>query len=206
MPRQGNRYAWLVGILMFMAIGVLLFTTALPNAGKGVEGPAPGTRAPAFAAPLVSGLLDFDANVCQRRSECNEQAGRVPACEVHSAKVFNVCEARRRPLVLSFVFDKGADCNPQVDRVERMKGAFPRVNFAVVFFSKKDITDVAEIVRRRGWTMPVAHDHDGGVSNLYGVGGCPTTVFTRRGGRVLKTVLGPISEQDLRAYARRLER
>jgi peroxiredoxin len=191
---------------MFMAIGVLLFTTSLPNAGKGVRGLEPGTPVPDFATPLATADLEGAANVCQRRSECNSEAGKVPACAVHSPKVFNVCEARKRPLVLSFVFDKGADCNPQVDRVERMKDDFPRVNFAVVFFSDKDNSEVAEIVRRRGWTLPVAHTTDGAVNNLYGVGGCPTTFFVRRGGRVLETVLGPISEDALRAYARRLER
>jgi peroxiredoxin len=130
----------------------------------------------------------------------------VPACELRGDGIFNVCDARKRPLVLTFVFDKGADCNPQVDRVQRMKADFPGINFAVVYFSDKDQSEVAQIVRRRGWTMPVAHTPDGAVVNLYGVGGCPTTVFALRGGRVLDTVLGPISESGLRGWARRLLR
>ncbi len=203
-PNQGNRYVWLIAILAFMGIGVLLFTTSLPNEGRGSQGKEPGRLVPDFAAPLVSGLIDADANVCQEKRTCNDQAGKTPACEVKSPKIFNVCEARKRPLVLSFVFDRGADCNPQVDRVERMKDDFPAVNFAVVFFSGDNIKDVAKIVNRRGWTMPVAHTKDGAVANLYGVGGCPTTFFVRRGGRVQETVLGPISEEGLRAKVRRL--
>lgn len=206
MPRQGNRFAWLFGILAFMGIGVLLFTTSLPNSGTGLRGLRPGVPIPDFAAPLATGNLEGDANVCQRKGRCAKQAGRIPACEVRSAQVFNVCEARRRPLVLSFVFDKGADCTPQVDRVERMRREFPGVGFAVVFFSDKELAEVGEIVRRRGWTMPVAHTRDAAVVNLYRVGGCPTTTFVRRGGRVLETVLGPITEDGLRARARRLLR
>ena len=80
-----------------------------------------------------------------------------------------------------------------------MKDEFPGVNFAVVYFSDEDREEVAEIVRRRKWTMPVAHTPDGAVVNLYGVGGCPTTVFARAGGKVLESMLGPISEDGLRA-------
>ncbi len=66
-----------------------------------------------------------------------------------SEGIFNVCEARKKPLILTFVFDKGADCNPQVDRVQRMKDEFPGVNFAVVYFSDEDREEIAEIVKRR---------------------------------------------------------
>jgi len=206
MPRRGNRYAWLVAILMLMGISVLFLTTSIPNTGRGVRGLKPGQRVPAFAAPLVTGNKEGNANFCQRASECNKNAGKVPACEVRGDGIFNVCDARKRPLVMTFLFDKGADCNPQVDRVERMKTEFPGVNFAAAFFSQEDRSEVAAIVRRRNWTMPVAYLHDGAVFNLYGVGGCPTTVFAFKGGRVLETKLGPISEDMLRQRVRRLLR
>ena len=210
---QGNRYAWAIAILAVMGISVLLFTTSLPNAGQGLKGPEPGTVVPDFAARLATAPFlpgeeeeQVDANVCQRQSECNEQAGNVPACSLHGHGFFNVCDARKRPMVLTFVFDEGADCNPQVDRVERMKDRFPGISFAVVYFSDKERAEVAEIVRRRKWTMPVAHTPDGAVVNLYNVGGCPTTVFAAKGGRVRATVLGPISEDGLRRRARGLLR
>jgi hypothetical protein len=208
---QGNRYAWAVAIVALMGIAVLLFTTALPNAGQGLQGPEPGTVVPDFAARLATAPFlpgekeeEVDANVCQRPTECNEDVGNVPACTLHGHGFFNVCDARRRPLVLTFVFDEGAECNPQVDRVERMKDDVPGVGFAVVYFSEEERLEVAEIVRRRKWTMPVAHTPDGAVVNLYNVGGCPTTVFAAAGGRVRETVLGPISEDELRRRARRL--
>ncbi len=205
-PRPGNKYAWVVGIVLFMGIAVLLFTTALPNTGAGLRGPEKGDVIPDFAAPLATGDKEGDANVCQKASQCNDEAGNVPACSLVSEGIFNVCEARKKPLVMTFVFDKGADCNPQVDRVQRVKDEFPGVNFATVYFSDEDKDEVAEIVKRRGWTMPVAHTPDGAVVNLYGVGGCPTTVFAFAGGRVLESKLGPISEDGLRARARRLQK
>ena len=32
-PRSGNKYAWAVGILLLMGLGVLLFAQTLPNQG-----------------------------------------------------------------------------------------------------------------------------------------------------------------------------
>jgi hypothetical protein len=42
------------------------------------------------------------------------------------------------------------------------------------------------------------------VANLYGVGGCPTTVFARPGGKVAETALGNLTEGELVRKARRL--
>ena len=201
--RGGNRYAWVVGILMLMGIGVLLITTAIPNSGHGLRGPNRGAILPDFAAPLATGNLHGDANVCQKAGECNDQTGDVPACEVRSEGVFNVCEARRRPLVLTFLVTEGADCEPQVDRVERMRRSFPGVNFAAVV-SGNDRADVERIARRRGWRLPVAVAEDPLVVNLYRVGVCPTTVFARAGGRVRTTRLGNLTERELRAEVRKL--
>jgi hypothetical protein len=202
-PRPTNRYAWLVGILMLMGVSVLLITTALPNKGEGLFSLEPGKRLPHFAAPLALGHLEGDANVCQKRP-CPKGSGKVPACQLRRRGVLNVCELERRPLVLTFIFDRGADCFPQVDRVERMRRDVPGVRFATVYFSRKDRDEIRNVVRGRGWREPVGIDRDGQVLNRYGVGVCPTTVFAKAGGVVLDSKLGNLTEDQLRANARRL--
>jgi hypothetical protein len=202
-PRPGNKYAWAVGILMLMGLGVLLFAQTIPNSGEGLEGPDPGSRLRAFAAPSALGDLEGEANVCQRRP-CSNQAGKVPACEVIADDVVNLCQLRRRPLVLTFIFDRGADCYPQVDRTERVRDDLPGVTFATVFFTSKERDELRALVESRRWRQPVAVDEDGAVANLYGVGGCPTTVFARAGGRVASTELGNLTESELRRRARQL--
>jgi AhpC/TSA family len=204
-PRPGNRYAWLVGILMLMVLVVVLFKNTLPHKGEGTLGPRAGRVAPAFAAPLATGNLEGDANVCQK-NHCPRNSGPVPACQIRSRDVLNVCQLRHRPMVLTFIFDRGADCNPQVDRVQAVSRSFPRVSFAVVYFSHKHRDALRAIVDRRGWRMPVGVDRDGAVANLYGVGVCPTTVFSGAGGRVVATKLGELTEQELRAEIRRVAR
>jgi hypothetical protein len=204
-PRPGNKYAWAVGILAVMGLSILLFVQTLPNQGKGLAGPPLNRVIRPFAVPNALGDLEGAANVCARRENCNDRAGKVPACTLQSKEVVNVCELRRRPLVLTFIFDRGADCYPQVDRTERVMPSLPGVNFATVFFTHKDRDEVRAIVRARGWRQPVGVDRDGAVANLYGIGGCPTTVFTRAGGRVVATKLGNLTEDQVRRLARRAE-
>ena len=205
-PRAGNKYAWAVGIVMLMILTIVLFFQTLPNEGKGINGPRKGTVIKAFAAPSALGHLEGDANVCQREQDCNGVNGDQPACSIRSEEVVNVCELRRRPLVLTFIFDRGADCYPQVDRTERVRRSLPGVAFASVFFTKKDRDQVRALVQEREWGQPVGIDPDGAIANLYGVGGCPTTVFARAGGRVASVALGNLTEDQLRARAERLLR
>ena len=183
-----------------LTVGVLGGTG---NQGKGLAGPPIGKVIRPFAAPNALGALEGPANVCAKREDCNGRNGKVPACSLHSEDVVNVCELRRRPLVLTFIFDRQADCYPQVDRVERVMGSVPGVNFATVFFTRKKRDQVRAIVRERGWRQPVAIDNDGGVSNLYGIGVCPTTIFTRAGGKVAAVKLGNLTENQLRTLAER---
>jgi hypothetical protein len=204
-PRATNKYAWAVGIVFVMILSVLLFVETLPNSGESLFGPKPGSRLKAFAAPDALGNLEGDANVCQKEP-CPDGAGELPACDLRVEGVVNLCELRERPLVLTFFFDRGADCEPQVDRTERVKDSVPQVQFATVYFSRKDRDEIRRIVEARGWTQPVAVDADGALVNLYGVGGCPTTIFARAGGRVADVALGNLTEDQLRAKAERIAR
>ena len=207
-PRPGNKYAWVVGILMLMVVSALLLRTVVSGGGggEGIRGPQRGDQLRPFAAPLASADIegDADANVCQE-APCPEGAGSVPACELRSELVLNVCELQDRPLVLTFVVTTGADCEPQVDRVERMRDEFRDVNFAVVM-SGNDLEETRAIAERRGWSQRVGVDSDGAVVNLYGIGICPVTVLARPGGLVLETALGNLTEDELRAKVRRLVR
>jgi hypothetical protein len=200
-PRPGNKYAWLVGILMLMGLAVLLFAQTLPNKGKGLKGPEPGQRLPAFAAPLATGDKEGDANVCQKEP-CHENAGRIPACQLKGSGIVTVCPAERGARVMTFVVTRGTDCEPQVDRVERITREFPDVRFVTVLSG--DTKDEARnLARARRWRQPVAVDEDGSLVNLYGVGVCPITVFARNG-RVRATNVGNLTEAELRRKTRRL--
>ena len=57
MPHAGNKYAWLVGILMFMGLAVLLFVQTIPNSGEGLKGPKP-RHAPEGLRGSVCARLD----------------------------------------------------------------------------------------------------------------------------------------------------
>jgi hypothetical protein len=201
-PRPGNKYAWAVGIVMVMILGVVLFTQTLPNAGEALQGPAPGDRLLAFAAADALGNFeDKDSNVCQKEP-CNSQAGDDPACELRADGVVTVCPRDRGALVLTFVVTRGTDCEPQVDRVERVRKDVPGVDFVTVLSgdSREESRGLAEA---RRWRQPVAVDEDGSVVNLYGVGVCPFTIFAKDG-VVKRTDIGNLTEAQLRRRAQRL--
>jgi len=200
-PRPGNKYAWAVGILALMGLGVLLFAETIPNQGKGLRGPEPGQRLPAFAAVEASGDKSGDANVCQKEP-CNKNAGAVPACEVRGNGIVRVCPRERGALVMTFVVTRGTDCEPQVDRVERIAPQFRDVRFVTVL-SGDTKEEAKNLARARRWSQPVAVDEDGSLVNLYGVGVCPVTVFARNG-RVRESNVGNLTEAQLRAKTRRL--
>jgi hypothetical protein len=201
-PRPGNKYAWAVGILLLMGLGVLLFAETLPNQGKGLRGPEVGQRLPAFAAPSAAGNKEGgDANVCQKEP-CNKNAGPVPACDVRGDGIVTVCPRERGARVITFVVTRGTDCEPQVDRVERVRAEFPDVRFVTVV-SGDSKTETKNLAIARRWHQPVAVDTDGAVVNLYGVGVCPITVFARDG-RVRAANVGNLTEAQLRQRTRRL--
>ena len=70
-----------------------------------------------------------------------------------------------------------------------LRGEFPELASAAI---------VAPRVGRRAWKQPVGLDRDGAVAHLYGIGMCPVTIFARRGGRVAETVVGNLTEDQLR--------
>jgi hypothetical protein len=196
-PGRG-RYMWLVGIAFAVIVVVAAFDAARQDTGRGdfLRGLPAGTPLPAFAAPLATGRLDGDANVSQRRSDAGA-AGARPACEVRSPEVVNVCELRRRPVALTFIVTRGADCAPELSLVDRVSRDYPGIAFAAVV-SGDARERVAAVVRARRIRMPVGVDPDGAVVNLYRVGVCPTITFAERGGRVRATRIGQLDEAALR--------
>jgi hypothetical protein len=191
--RPGGRYMWVVGVAALILLTVVL-VHQLRDAQEGtfIRGPAVGKPLPEFAAPLIDGP-DKDANVVPRGNDSNI----TPACDVHVPGSLNICSQWDKPVVLSFLFVRGAKCEPQFDRMERVRRKFgDRVNFIGVFFDR-DRGRIRDVAAKHAWHFPLVVDHDGAVTNLYAVGGCPTTVFAERGGKVRQTVNGNIDERRL---------
>ncbi|HEX6459598.1 MAG TPA: hypothetical protein VF032_11825 [Thermoleophilaceae bacterium] len=198
-PRPAGRYMWVVGVVFVLAV-IVAGVNALRHSGGSLRGPALNKPLPEFAAPLATSSLDGDANVKQHKGQSN-QLGAVPACQVHVPGSITSCELSRKPLVLSVIVPGATRCEAQLDLFQRMAAAHPRAQFAAVV-SGGSHAKVAALVRRRGWTFPVAVDRDLSIFNLYRVAVCPTTVFARRGGEVKSTSIKPLTEQQVLAGLR----
>lgn len=200
-----DRYSILVGLLF---LGIIVVAT-VSTIGGGGEGETLGLdRLPArwplpeFAVPEGAGKLEGDANVAQDDCEtsaipCPEESQRTPACRVDLPEAIRICDLFDRPLVISFWFGKGEDCIEQQDLVERV---FRRYRGRVDFLSldiRDDRETLRDLIRQRGWTMPVGYDRDGAVAGLYGVGGCPTFAYVFPGGTLESASIGELSVAQL---------
>jgi hypothetical protein len=196
-PRSTSRYSIYVGIAFLILIAVATYNTFRTKGGGVLGGNTTdvGDALSEFAVPELIGGADADANVYQ--DDCSSSANpcpaddrRTPACEVDLPHVLRVCDFFDRPLVISFWFSTPSDCPPTQDAVnaaaERWRG---RVNFLSIAV-RGDRDELAQIVRDRGWTLPVGWDRDGAVSNLYRVGVCPTVAFVRTGGVLEQAKIG----------------
>ena len=198
-PRPGGRYMWVVGVAAFVLLVVVLVHQLRSPAGTFIKGPQAGQQLPEFAAPLVDGP-DKDANVVPRSSDSDV----TKACDVRVPGSLNICDQWNKPVVVSFLFLRGADCEPQFDRLERVRRRYAgKVNVVGVFFDRNR-DEIRDVVKKHDWRFPVVVDRDGALTNAYAVGGCPTTVFAARGGKVQETRTGDLSERQLDTLFRRL--
>jgi thiol-disulfide isomerase/thioredoxin len=209
-PRRAPVYSLIVG-MAFIAVIAVAGINAISTEDTGVlgarnEGDAPLEQ---FAVPDARSGASGDANIAQddcdaARIPCPAESRRTPACRVDVQGAIRVCDLFDRPLVLSFWFTRGGDCEDQEDVFERAYRRYSdRVNFLAI-----DVRDSAEEVRKliaeRHWTHPIGLDQDGALSNLYRVGGCPTFVYAYPGGILQSTSIGELDDGDFFAKVDRL--
>jgi len=179
--------------LAFVAVIVVALLNLLNDEDTGIV-LGRGVPLAEFAVPDALAGVDADANIAQddcesSRNPCPADERRTPACEIDATGAIRVCDLFDRPLAISFWFTRGGDCTPTQDAFDEVAGRYSdRANFLSVNV-RDDGDAVAEIVRDRGWTVPVGLDRDGAVSNLYRVGVCPTIVLAYPGGIVHDTAI-----------------
>jgi thiol-disulfide isomerase/thioredoxin len=206
-----DRYSVIVG-LIFAVIIVIATVSTLGNRDEGTLGLDRVARRwplPEFAVPNAAGRLEGDANVAQddcttAQTPCSEH--RPPACRIHTPGAIRVCDLFNRPLVLSFWFSHGGNCVEQQDVVDRV---YARYRGRVSFLSlnvRDDRDTVRELIRERGWRMPVGYDRDGAVASLYRIGGCPTFAYAYPGGTLQDASIGELTVPQLEAHVRALLR
>jgi hypothetical protein len=199
--RPAAVYSLLVG-LVFVAVIAVAGLNTLSTEDSGVLTPADqGSPLAQFAVPDARGELTGDANLAQDDCEvsaipCPESERRSPACQVQLEGAIRVCDLFRRPLVLSFWFTRGGDCEEEQDDFEAAYRRFrDRANFLAVTV-RDDRDEVRELIAARGWTHPVGLDSDGALSNLYRIGGCPTVLFAYPGGILHDVAIGDEADLD----------
>lgn len=197
-----------IAVLLLGAVVLVALLSQLGDRDSGtlgLEELPPRWPLPEFAVPVASGPLEGDANVAQDDCEtsevpCPQDARRTPACRVEDSDAIRVCDFFDRPFVLSFWFSKGGgECVDQQDVLASLYGRYrERVRFLSLNV-RDDRDTVRDLVRERGWRMPVGYDRDGAVARLYRVGGCPTIAYAYPGGTLFRASFGALGHAELAA-------
>jgi thiol-disulfide isomerase/thioredoxin len=194
-------YSLIVG-MAFIGLIAVAGVNLISTKDKGVlgarqEGDLPLAQ---FAVPSARSGASGDANIAQddcdaSRIPCPSEDTRTPACRVDVPGAIRVCDLFDRPLVLSFWFTRGGDCEDQEDVFERAYRRYsPKVNFLAIDVRDSD-SEVRKLIAERRWTHPIGLDRDGALSNLFRVGGCPTFVYAYPGGILQATSIGELDDQ-----------
>jgi hypothetical protein len=185
-PVTTGRYTWYVGILAVIILGYILVNSLRTPDN---DAPQASAQLAPFAAPAVLSDLEGDVNLATP-DHTGDEVGKVPACDVRRPDVVNSCAlVEDAPLVLGFLFTRGAECEGSFDRLQALQATERGVHFAGVIV-RGDRDEARDLVRKRGWTFPIAFDRDGGLANRYGIAGCPEVVLAYPGGRVRETISG----------------
>ena len=201
---SARRYSVLVGVVfvVIIAIAVINGSRTQDSGILGVDAADEGTPLPEFALPDARGELTGDANIGQGGCEtdevpCPQGAELGSACEVDLEGAIRVCDLFDKPLAISFWFTRGADCTPAQDGFDRVAAQFgDQVNFLIVNV-RDDRELVRELIRERGWSVPIGHDADGAVSNIYRIGVCPTVHLAYPGGTLMGSLFGEAEVSEL---------
>jgi hypothetical protein len=205
-PRRTTIYSVLVGLAFIALIAVAGINTLSTNSG-GVLGASDEGDLPLsqFAVPDAKRGPSGDANIAQdncdaARIPCPSDSRRTPACQVNVPGAIRVCDLFNRPLVLSFWFTRGGDCENQEDVFERAYRRYKRrVNFLAINVRDSD-DEVRRLISQHHWTHPVGLDRDGALSNLYRIGGCPTFIYAYPGGILQSTSIGQLSNGQFSSH------
>jgi hypothetical protein len=201
-PRRVAIYSLIVG-MAFIALIAIAGLNTISTKNKGVlgandEGDMPLAQ---FAVPSARAAASGDANIAQddcdsARIPCPAGSRRTPACRVDVPGALRVCDFFDKPLVLSFWFTRGGDCENQEDVFERGYRRYSgRVNFLAIDVRDSD-SEVRKLISEHHWTHPLGLDRDGALSNLFRVGGCPTFVYAYPGGIFQATSIGRLDDQQ----------
>jgi hypothetical protein len=193
-PRRPGRYTWVVGVAFLILIAVVMLNT-IGHGGEGSSGLVRGQKVPRFAAPAVLSALDGDPNIKQGAGD-DSVSNDKPACEVRLPGAIRSCDYTSKPLVITLIVPT-SECESYLDRIERLRGRFPAVNFLAVVSGPRGPAKAS--VRAHGWKEPVASDDNGALLALFRTPPyCATTVFAYRGGTVRYTKTDAQSWSDER--------
>ena len=194
-PSRTNMFR-VLGVTLVLVLAVTLFFAfrGKESGTVGIGSVGIGEKVAPFAVPDASSDLDGDANIDPDK-----------ACEVDLPDAIRVCDFFDKPLVISFWFTKGVHgCDDQQDVFDKLEDKYRGRVGLLSINVRGDRDEVRDMIKERGWKVPVGYDRDGAVSNIYHVGGCPSILFIKPGGILKNAEIRRMTLSELDAQVRSL--
>jgi peroxiredoxin len=107
---------------------------------------------------------------------------------------------RGKAVVVNFWASDCIPCKQEMPRLQAASDRWAAKNVAVVGIDVLDSRSAARrFTRRHRVTYEIGFDALGDIASRYGVAYTPTTFFIDRRGRILRRILGPVSDAELDA-------
>jgi hypothetical protein len=205
----GPNTTWIIGVLATLFVVYITYNT-INTDSQGSRGITSGAALPPFVAPLALSELrceteDGEQQECDANVQRVEREGIPRACDAHREGAVNSCDlVKRGPVVVAFLVGPSQRCIDEVDLLNGLAPRFPKVQFVAVAI-RGDHEDLNDKIRKHGWDIPVAYDHDGAIANAFAVAVCPTITFAYKGGEVEHTSLGTTPEAEIVQHLRTIQ-
>jgi len=151
----------------------------------------------ALLAAAVVAVVVVEVLTSGSGGTAGKPAPELPSSVLQPPKV-TLGDLRGRPALINFWASWCDPCRKEAPELERLYRSMPG-GASLVGIDYTDQTDSArEFIREYGWTFPVLSDPEGIYGAHFAFSGLPTTVAIDAKGRIVETLRGPQTEDDLR--------
>ena len=152
---------------------------------------------PIIVVTAVVAVFAVELLTANSGGNIGEPAPQLPTAVLQPPKV-TLADLRGSPALINFWASWCDPCRQEAPELERLSRSMPS-GARLVGVDYTDREDSArEFIREYHWTFPILSDPNGVFGARFSFSGLPTTVAIDARGRIVETLRGPQTENDLR--------
>jgi cytochrome c biogenesis protein CcmG/thiol:disulfide interchange protein DsbE len=156
---------------------------------------------PLLAVLAIAAVIVIEIATAGGNGDAGKPAPALPTAVLQPPRE-TLASLRGKPALVNFWASWCEPCKKEAPELARLDRSL-HGSASMVGIDYTDRADAARsFIRRYGWSFPVLSDPDGVYGARYGFSGLPTTVVLDSKGRIVETLRGPQTAEDLRQALR----